>query len=50
MRLLSIHVLKSGDKDDSIFITSAYELGFASWYQRPFLKDSVNFGARTSSK
>jgi synaptobrevin family protein YKT6 len=44
-----MHVLK-WQEENSLFITSAYELGFASWYQRPFVKEQLNFGARTAAK
>jgi synaptobrevin family protein YKT6 len=49
MRIISMHVLK-WQEENSLFITSAYELGFASWYQRPFVKEQLNFGARTAAK
>jgi synaptobrevin family protein YKT6 len=44
-----MHVLKWYE-DNSLFITSVYELGFASWYQKPFVKEQLNFGARTAAK
>ena len=44
MKILSMHVFK-WEEEKSIFVTSAYELGFVryfflhlSWYQRPFVK------------
>ncbi|KAL4462137.1 hypothetical protein ABPG72_010453 [Tetrahymena utriculariae] len=46
MRLISMHVLK-WDPENPIFLSSAYELGFISWYQRPFFKETLNFGVRT---
>lgn len=49
MRIISLHVLKWAE-ENSFFLSSAYDLSFVSWYQRPFYKDTVNFGARTASK
>lgn len=49
MRIISLHVLKWAE-EQSIFLCSAYDLSFISWYQRSFFKESVNFGARTASK
>lgn len=56
MRIISMHVLKWED-EKSMFIASVYELSFVkydqayrSFLQRPFLKETVNFGARTSVK
>ena len=49
MRIISLHVLKWAD-ENSLFLSSAYDLSFVSWYQRPFYKETVNFGARTAAK
>ena len=49
MRIISLHVFKWAD-ENSLFLCSAYDLSFVSWYQRPFYKETVNFGARTASK
>ncbi|XP_031472922.1 VAMP-like protein YKT61 [Nymphaea colorata] len=49
MRIISLHVLKWAE-ENSFFLSSAYDLGFVSWYQRPFYKETVNFGARTAAK
>jgi len=49
MRLISLHVLKWAE-ESSFFLSSAYDLSFVSWYQRPFYKETVTFGARTASK
>ena len=49
MRIISLHVMKWGE-ESSLFLSSAYDLSFVSWYQRPFYKETVNFGARTASK
>jgi synaptobrevin family protein YKT6 len=49
MKIISLHVLK-WNEDNSLFLSSAYDLGFVSWYQRPFYKETVNFGARTAAK
>lgn len=37
MRIISLHVLKWAD-ENSLFLASAYDLSFVSWYQRPFYK------------
>ena len=49
MKIISLHVLK-WNEDNSLFLNSAYDLSFVSWYQRPFYKETVNFGARTAAK
>ena len=49
MKIISLHVLK-WNEDNSLFLSSAYDLSFVSWYQRPFYKETVNFGARTAAK
>ena len=49
MKIISLHVLKWAE-DNSLFLCSAYELGFVSWCQRSFYKETVNFGARFASK
>ncbi|EAR83910.2 YKT6-family R-SNARE protein (macronuclear) [Tetrahymena thermophila SB210] len=46
MRLISMHVLK-WNAENPIFLSSAYELGFISWYQRSFFKEGLIFGVRT---
>lgn len=49
MRIISLHILKWAE-ENSLFLQSAYDLSFVSWYQRPFYKETVNFGARTAAK
>lgn len=44
-----MHILKWAE-ENSLFLASAYDLSFVSWYQRPFYKETVNFGARTASE
>lgn len=47
MRILSMHVLhKRGEK--SIFLRSAYQVDFAGFLKKGFVKEHLNFGARTT--
>ena len=43
-----MHVLKWTDKENAYILKSSYELGFMSFYQRPFFKQHLHFGARTA--
>jgi hypothetical protein len=46
MRILSIHVLKKVS-EKTVQLLSQYELGFVSFVKRPWVKQSLVFGART---
>mmetsp|Transcript_23467 Transcript_23467/g.27185 ORF Transcript_23467/g.27185 Transcript_23467/m.27185 type:complete len:203 (+) Transcript_23467:51-659(+) len=49
MRLISFCVLKQ-DPSEPLFLVRCHELGFMSFFQRPFAKEHLNFGARTATK
>lgn len=46
MRILSIHILKKSS-DKALLLLSSYELSFISFVKRPWVKQSLVFGART---
>lgn len=46
MRIISIHFLLKIEPKP-IFLKSSYELGFISFLKRSFVKQTLNFGART---
>ncbi|CAD8116881.1 unnamed protein product [Paramecium sonneborni] len=46
MRIIAMYLLKY-HPENPIFISSHYELSFVNWFQRPFFKETLNFGART---
>eukprot|EP01017_Pseudomicrothorax_dubius_P012318 TRINITY_DN1498_c0_g1_i6.p1 TRINITY_DN1498_c0_g1~~TRINITY_DN1498_c0_g1_i6.p1 ORF type:complete len:226 (-),score=70.88 TRINITY_DN1498_c0_g1_i6:124-801(-) len=46
MRLISIYLLKWNEETPFILDT-VHELSFLSFFQRPFFKEHLNFGART---
>lgn len=48
MKILSMHIMKK-DKDKTYQILSMYDLGFISFVKRPWVKQSLLFGARTCS-
>ena len=48
MRIVSLHVLKWDENTNAWILKNSYELSFLSFYQRPFMKGHLNFGARTA--
>ncbi len=46
MRIISIHVIYK-QKEKPIFLKSSYKLDFVSILKRRFVKETLNFGART---
>lgn len=47
MRIISTHLMKWSE-ENPLFLSSSYELSFVSWLQRPFFKETLNFGVRTA--
>jgi synaptobrevin family protein YKT6 len=48
MRILSFYVLKWTDTT-SYILNATHELDFISFFKRPFVKENLNFGARTAT-
>jgi hypothetical protein len=46
MKIISIHVWKLGS-EEPILLSSGFEVGFVSIFQRGTLKEFINFHART---
>ncbi len=49
MKLIAFYVIKKVDYHP-VFIVNTMELSFISFLKRPFVKQSLNFGARTFAK
>lgn len=49
MRIISMHILLKLDTN-AIFLKSSYQLDFISFLKRKFVKETLNFGARTCVK
>ena len=49
MKIISLHVLKWAGNEKAWILANAYELGFLNFWQKPFFKQHLHFGARTAA-
>merc|ERR1711935_1226654 len=49
MKVISLHVLKWAGNEKAWILCNAYQLDFLSFWQRPFFKQHLHFGARTAA-